>query len=358
MLISVGILAHNEEKIISRTIGSLLKQSVFVSPEHTTDYLWEIVVVPNGCTDNTHEVSEHVLTETLQNLPGSIITSRVRSLALAGKSNAWNEFIHNLAHPSTEVVVMIDADIEFGHPDTLKNAVECLLQNEKTRVVVDLPMNDLTRKPNPNLLELLLAKASWIKFEGTSPGIAGSFYCARASTLREIWMPVGLPGEDGFLAAMILTDCFRSIPNSARVIRAANASHYYEGLTSLRKIIQHEIRLVIGTTLNIYLCWYTLAFLTTPSGPGSGHLIRALNDEMPGWYDKMMASEIASRGLWVLPHGMLVGCVRNRFRGWRKRTLIHRTLELPMRLGAIVLDVVVLWIANRKLRKNIAVGYW
>jgi hypothetical protein len=299
-----------------------------------------------------------VLTYTLRGLPGLRIRSRVRSLGQAGKSNAWNEFIHNIADPSTVIVVMIDADIEFGHPDTIKNAVECLLQNERTRAVVDLPLNDLTRKPNPNLLERLLAKISLTKFEGSSPGIAGSFYCARASTLRQIWMPIGLPGEDGFLAAMILTDCFRSIPDSARVIRTANASHYYEGLTSLSKIIQHEVRLTIGTTLNIYLCWYTLAFLTNPSGPGAGHLIRALNHEVPDWYSKMMASEIARHGLWVLPRGMLVNSIKNRFRGLPKRNLMNKIMELPLRFGAILLDALVLWIANRKLRKNIAVGYW
>jgi hypothetical protein len=72
----------------------------------------------------------------------------------------------------------------------------------------------------------------------------------------------------------------------------------------------------------------------------------------------MMASEIARHGLWVLPRGMLVNSIKNRFRGWPKRNLMNKIMELPLRFGAILLDALVLWIANRKLRKNIAVGYW
>jgi hypothetical protein len=357
MLICVGILAHNEEKSIARTVRSLLEQSVFACPEHETEYSWEIVVLPNGCTDKTHELAEKSLAEGIAGLPMPNVRSRVKSLDRPGKSNAWNELVHNISHPLTDAFVLIDADIEFGHRDTIKNSLGCLMEYEKARAVVDLPLNDLTRKCNPNFLEGLLARMSWTKFEGP-PSIAGSFYCARGSTLREIWMPVGLPGEDGFLAAMILTDCFRSTPDGARVVRARDATHYYEGLTSVRKIIRHEVRLAIGSALNAYLCWETLVFLTDPSGPGAGELIRALNHEKPEWYNQMMATVTASRGLWALPSGRLTSCIEGRFRGWSQRSVRNNVLELPVRLGAIALDLLILWIANRKLRKNIGVGYW
>lgn len=358
MLISIGILAHNEEHSVVGTIDSLLSQSVFGS-DTLVGAQWEVVVVANGCTDRTHETAEHALSAVAANRSlQPNLRFRVHSLARAGKSNAWNELIHNIMDPATAIVVMIDADIEFGDVKTIENAIACLLENDEAKVVVDLPLNDLTRKKNPNFIERVLARASWMKFENQPPGVAGSFYCARASTLREIWMPIGLPGEDGFLAAMIMTDCFRSPPVRSRVIRAQNASHYYEGLSTLSRVLQHEIRLAIGTALNIYLCWYTLVFLTAPTGPGAGELIRALNEEAPTWYEKMMASEVARRGFWVLPRGMLRGCVTNRFRGWRQRAFLNKVAEVPLRAGAIVLDFVVLWLSNRKLRNNVGVGYW
>src|SRR3954453_15612611 len=99
MLISVGILAFNEELRIGRTIRSLLAQSVFVDPEAVTRFEWEIVVVPNGCTDKTHEVAESVLKEGLPCLPREKVGARVQSLAQAGKSRAWNELIHAISHP-------------------------------------------------------------------------------------------------------------------------------------------------------------------------------------------------------------------------------------------------------------------
>lgn len=355
-MITIGVLAHNEEKRIVRTLESLLQQTLFAAPRIENRRI-EIVVVPNGCRDKTADLAEATLDGALTQIGNPLITARIAPLAQPGKSNAWNELVHSIADPGTDVFVMIDADIEFGDPETIENAVDCLLDHPTAQVVVDLPLNDLTRKDNPKIIERLLARTSWMKFDAP-PSIAGSFYCASGAMLRDIWMPVGLSGEDGFLFSMVLTDCFRKPPDHARVVRAVNASHYYEGLSNIRSIIRHEVRLAIGTVLNIYLCWYVLVFLTDPDGPGAGDLIQRLNKENDGWYARLLETQIASRGFWVLPNGMFLGTLTRRFRWWRDRNLGAMIVELPLRCAALGVDLVVLWIANRKLRKNFTVGYW
>lgn len=90
--VSILIPAHNEEKVIARTIRALL----------SSDYAgqFEIVVVDDGSTDNT---AAEVL---------SIDDPKVRLLRQPnlGKAQALQ---HGLLHSSGEVIVFVDADTQF-----------------------------------------------------------------------------------------------------------------------------------------------------------------------------------------------------------------------------------------------------
>lgn len=349
------MLAYNEEKDISRTIRSLFEQSVFKLYDHgeLIGVKWEVTVVPNGCTDLTAEIARNVLREICNNLHGKVnIKWDVIEIGLAGKSNAWNEFIHNYSNKDSEFVVMLDADIEFDNVDTILNTIKELQRNSHASVVVDLPLKDFVKKKNKSLVEKISIIKSRDTFLG-DPGIAGSFYCARFKILREIWMPVGLPGEDGFLRAMIITNLFRSLPDPTRVVRADNSSHFYEGLTKVKDIYNHELRMIIGTTLNSYFCWGFLAFATDPNGSGAGHLIKSCLEHNPDWYRTIIRDEITKRGWWVLPRGMLVRKIGIRQLAessqWPKKLLIV--------FVSSILYLPVMIVANYKLKKG-AIGFW
>ena len=302
LLVTIGILAHNEERSLAATIASLFAQSLLSGQAAIPRLTLEVVVVPNGCTDATVAVAERALATAAR----SCVGHKVVSLPRAGKSAAWNDLVHEIANPATDIFVMMDADIEFTTPHTIENSIAHLLRSPMAGVVVDQPVNDLVRKPHLNALERVLVRLSSQK-AGSPPGVAGSFYCARGTTLRAIRMPHGLPVEDGFLAAAIMTNGFREPPDLGRIERAADAAHYYEGLSRVRAILRHEMRLAIGSALNSYLCWDALHFLTDPKGPGFGELIGRLNAASPDWYERMMANAIANRGLWALPRGTMRG---------------------------------------------------
>ena len=354
MIVSIGMLAYNEAGGIARTIASLLAQSVFhAGAEQAAVDAWEIVVVPNGCTDDTARVADDALRHELAAISGVPVTHAVRVLAQGGKSNAWNHYIHELSRADADVIVMIDTDIEFGHPDTILNCLAELRNNPHARVVVDLPLKDFVRKPRLSWTEKISARGSKIQLEG-DVGLSGQFYCAETETLRRVWMPVGLSGEDGFLGIMIVTDCFRSEPDSRRVARAAYASHYYEGLTDLRSIFHHELRMAIGTCLNCYFTWDFLKYATAPNGPGAGVLIRDQLAADPTWYRRLIENQIRSRGGFVIPRDMVLG----RFASLRGIGRIHAIRRLPLVLVRTLVDIPVFWLANRKLRNGRAFGFW
>jgi glycosyltransferase involved in cell wall biosynthesis len=347
VIISIGILAWNEAAVIESTVKSLLQQSAFQGP----DVKWEIVIVPNGCTDDTAARARKTLTERASGVQN--VTWAVHELAKPGKSNAWNRYVHELSAPDAELIIMLDADIEFGETTTIANTVKALLSDPAAVVAVDLPLKDAVRKPRKTLLERISLAASRAASAG-SPAISGQFFCARAQALRAIWMPEGLSVEDGFLSSMIVTDCFRAPAAEGKIIRAENASHYYETLTSLSSIFQHELRIVIGSALNCYLTWDFLLYAVDPQGPGAGVLIlnRATRD--PQWYEHLMTNSIRNHGWWVLPRGMLF----RRFHGLKYKRGIDRLKSLPLATVGLLLDLPVFVAANRKLKGDGAIGYW
>lgn len=356
MLISLGILAWNEENIIGDMLRSLFAQTVFhkdTAAELGWD--WEIIVVPNGCSDGTAAVAERVLSMCVSSVRGYQLTYAVRSLSEAGKSNAWNHFIHNFSNKDAKFIVLADADIKFKSPQTLHNTISALLMDPEASVAVDLPLKDTLLKERMTWIEKISIAGSQEAIAGPI-GICGQFYCGRARVLRQIWMPKGLSGEDGFLRAMIVTNFFRQAAKEEKVIRAEDASHYYKGLTSIKAIFQHELRLVIGTTLNCYLMWDSLLFCTDPKGRGAGLAIKEQLEMDPLWYQKFIYNAVSNRGWWRLPRGMFWRRLRRLRSVEGKWTLSRRKIVTAM--VGFALDIPVFICANYKLKRKNIIGYW
>jgi glycosyltransferase involved in cell wall biosynthesis len=352
MLISVGILARNEERAIEGMLRSLFRQTALQAASgDLAGCSWEILVVPNGCTDGTAAVSRRVLTDLVARTDRRDITWRVCEVEEGGKSNAWNRFVHELSSPGADLIALMDADIEFGERETLSNTVTALSRDSRAVAAVDLPLKDAAKKTRPSAIERLSLRAAGDVLK-RRPELCGQFFVARTEALRRIWMPKGLSVEDGFLDAMLVTNCFREAADYSRIIRAPGASHYYETLASLRAIYRHELRLVIGTTLNCYLLWDFLLFATDPAGDGAGELIHRQTLRDPAWYEKLMTNSIRTRGWWVLPGDMLLRRFATRKRRalgakWLLKALVGFALDLPVSIAA-----------NRRIKKLDSIGYW
>jgi glycosyltransferase involved in cell wall biosynthesis len=353
MLITVGILAYNEEHRIGSTIRSLLHQSCFLEEsKFMHEFRWEFVVVPNGCSDKTAENAAIAFASSDQFVKPNFKFS-VRSLDKPGKSNAWNTLIHQFADQETDFFVLLDADIEFREPDTVFNCLKVFEKTAAVQVVTDHPIKRFSDRSKFSVIQRISTSASQAG-TASSAAICGQFYCARGAALRRIYLPIGLSVEDGFVLAMVVTDCFRERPNMEKVLMADNASHYYEGLVNLKNLIQHEVRIVVGTTLNCYLCWDTLFHLVSSRGQDAGELIRQLNEDRPDWYSEFIQNSVLNRGAWTLPRGMLF----RRFRYWSTSDLDRSIKKMSIAALAFVFDLVVFFLANRKLKNRNVVGYW
>jgi glycosyltransferase involved in cell wall biosynthesis len=353
MLISIGILARNEATRLEAALVSLFSQTAIMSVDEIPSVQWEIIVVPNGCTDQTAVVARETLGRLVLAIAGNRISWKVCELRDPGKSSAWNQFTHHLSSSQAELLVLMDADVVFGEPETLTHAVQALLADRTAVVAVARALKDAHLKKTKTLVERVSLAASAQSAFGPTD-ISGMFYCGWAAPLRDIWMPAGLSVEDGFLYGMILTDCFRKPIDQRKVTLAPNASYYYRTLTSPRAIFRHELRLVIGTTTNCYLMWDLLLFATDPDGPGAGVMIRNLMANDPNWYPALVRNAIRNHGWWVLPRGMLF----RRFSKLRPHFSWISVRRLAIAVIGFLFDLPVFLVANSKLKRTDVIGYW
>ena len=350
MIISIGILAWNEESSIGAALQSLLEQTLIRElADHAEDRL-EVVVVPNGCSDRTDEKAAEALRTGAATLPAERFSWRVESLREAGKVNAWNQFVHQFSNQAADYVFLMDADISFTHPDTLKNMVLALIKTPKAEASTDLPQKHILFKSRKTLGDRLSLAIGQITQKAPAQ-LTGQLYCARGPMLRRIHMPLGLMVEDGFLKHMICTNLFTQKPDNKRIIRAPDASHVFEAYFRTIDIFHNQRRQQIGHCIYTYLRDYIKRF---PRGKDAGELIAENNARDPEWFRHVIRERVQQGGWWVIYPGAL----GVRFKRLRNLSAGQAVLRFPVAVVAFLMDVVVLVAANRRLRSGQLAGVW
>lgn len=345
-VLSIGILAHNEAAIIDRTIVSLAGQSI-LDPVRAAalglDAI-EILVVPNGCSDDTAGVA----TAALAAFPSHIATA-VRTLDEAGKSNAWNRFVHDLSRSDATLLTLMDADIEFGSADVIERLVQRLQDDRIAAAATDQPVKDYRRKPRLTPLDRLSQRASAQK---TGPrGLCGQLYCGRAEALRRIWLPAGLPVEDGFLAAMLLTDGFTREPDESAIAPVTDVFHFYEPLAGVSAFVHHEARIIVGSVINAWL--FTVLWEAGRTGH-AGEFVRQRNAQDPQWVEAVCQQARTEGGRWLIPRSFVLG----RLASLHRQPLGHITRRAPVALAATLATLPAVLRANAILRRPAARLLW
>jgi glycosyltransferase involved in cell wall biosynthesis len=357
MKISIGILAHNESALISIMLDSLFQQSLLQKPASNIENI-EILVIPNGCTDNTAEAA----TETLQKLSfqysiSSKVQWQVKELQQPGKSNAWNVYIHQFSAPDADYIFLMDSDIELLETTTLNSMIDVLEKNSEAWVSVDRPVKDITLKLRPNFWEKLSIIASQLskggnKIPGKPAWICGQLYCARSVILRQIWLPIDVINDDSFVYTNVVTDCLRSQENPHRVILADSASHKFEAYTNLSRLFNHEKWLIMGSTINDLI--YQDLRSQKNSQQDIASLIKQRNQEDVAWLSKLLQKQIQQQSWWLIPRFFLI----RRFSSLFNKPLPKAILFFPLALIAFVLDLWLSLQANLQLHQGKGLGYW
>jgi len=353
IMISIGILAHNEAASIDRMLRSLLEQNLFLSEQDKFEI--EIVIVPNGCTDDTAEIARATLTELNKELNNPQVQWRVCEFTQPGKCNAWNIYVHQLSSPKAKYLFLMDADIQLLDSQTLTSMVDVLERKSEAWVAVDRPIKDVALKPNKTLIEsfsTLLSKLSGSNpREEDSAWICGQLYCARAKVLHHIWMPTTLPTDDSFLYTIVVTNGFKSSEKPNRVILASSASHTFEAYTKIARLLKHEKWLIFGQAVNQLLYADLQTNLSQQLGIGS--LIKERNEQDQFWLNKLVENSVREK-YWLIPQFILI----RRFKSVLHKPPHKMVLMFPLALAAFLVDFVLCLQVNLDLRQQRGLGNW
>ncbi len=280
--ISIGILAHNEEQTIPAVLKDLAVQDRIPG---MADPL-EVLVVVNGSKDQTAEKARQIAE---QISPVMKWDFRVVELARAGKDNAWNLFVHEYSRPDADILILMDADIRLPQIDTLSRLVTSLEKNPEALASVDEPVKSIAMHKGHDLRGHLSVAASRVSAAGP-PKLCGQLYAARAEALRNIFLPLPLLVEDGFIKAMLTTDGFSRPERSSALVRAPGAYHLYEAESSLKNLFRHERRIIAGTLCNIILFEYLRKCVSQGLSPA--RVIRQNNEQDQDWLRSLIVGNI------------------------------------------------------------------
>lgn len=345
MIVSIGVLAHNEEQTIGQLLGDLLGQTLF----RRSGVSIELHVVANGCSDATVRIANEVLGAAQSNDPNRKYV--VHDLEIPGKANAWNQLVHFFVHGRTEYIFLIDADIRIYDVNLLESTLTCLQESHSAVVATDEPVKDIHLRSARGPLETIISAFSRTSHD-IQDAICGQFYCAAFSWLRQVWMPNGIIGEDGFLHAMTVTGKFSANPNAGRVVHVPGGRHYFETRTQIPDILHHQLRLAIGTGMNVLLFDHLTA--KAKDGVDLTKYIAERNAADPKWLNTLVRDHLAANNKFAMHRGF----IWRRLDHFRTLPLGRKIVKCPVYIAGWLLDLYLFLAADRALRRGNAYGFW
>lgn len=329
MRVDLGIFAHDEGATIARMVAGVLAQD-----RGGLDL--RVLVLANGCTDDTAARARAAGAE-------------VADLPEGGKSRTWNRFVHDLSRSDAEVLIFADADIELPKPDTLLQLVALLQARPGLHVANSRPVKDIVARPEGlGLQDRLIAMAGGT-LDDWRTAICGQLYAMPAARARAHHLPIGLPVEDGFLRAMVLTDGLTA-PEDLSRLDGAGAWHVYASERSIGALIRHQVRIVIGSAINSAI-FETIAAL--PPDQRASTLRAAAEDQawLPGLLHRRLPRWPQG---WVPVHFLLKrsqNLLRDRRRLWTPKGLI-------LLVAGFGFDLIVYLRAQIQMARGTGAGYW
>jgi glycosyltransferase involved in cell wall biosynthesis len=353
-MVSIGIIAWNEETGIGAMLESVFQQTLFVELAHRGRHC-EILCVTNGCTDRTPEVVAEIFARQSREHPDAAnFSCRVMNVTQRGKINAWNRFVHSFSARDAKYLFLMDADILIHPRDTLWNMVDALERNREASVSVDLPRKDIESNSRKTFWDRVSLGASEMT-GSASAQLCGQLYCIRAEVARNIYLPKDLCAcDDGFIKALVCTDFLMHQVWPWRIVAAADAAHTFEAYVSPAGILKNQKRQMIGQTIvHILIDQYLNKLPVTQRAKLAG----ALSDKEqadPDWLKRLINEHIRrTRFWWQLYPGLL----SHRFKRLASLNWLKRIACLPAALAGFFLALASSFMAYTSLKKG-TTDYW
>lgn len=252
--ITIGVPAHNEEKRIARFLTDLVRNlRSFSERNHPV----EIIVVANGCVDQTEAVVEdfarqqgiffqRVTISAETHAPDVKLGLVLKLLAtdVKSKSHAWNQ-IYDLA--TSEVIFFFDADVRL-EDDTVKILHEHLLRSpDLFAVAADVQ----PARSSASLFHLYLVFQEKIARSHCRQKISGAGYAIRKDKRMVTQLPENLIGDDAYLTTLIaVTDASPYRPGIDKLLRDPKAVVWHSPAKSMMAFYRGTLRAHCGTRQN------------------------------------------------------------------------------------------------------------
>lgn len=331
--VDIGVFAHNEAEGIAAMVARLAAQDVLRSEAISA----RVLVLANGCTDAT------VARARAASVPGI----EVVELAKGGKSRTWDRFVHDLSRPEADVMIFADADIEFSDDGALRRLAEGLAARPDLWVLNSQPVKDIVARPEGlSRIDRLIAAASG-GLDDWQKSICGQLYAMPAGRARMFHLPIGLPVEDGFLRAMVLTDALTFDGDLGRIDGLDGAFHIYASERSIGALIRHQTRIVIGSAINA-ACFAALRDL--PPGDRLAELGRAARQE--DWLPDLLRARLPRLPFGYVPWHFLT---KRLLRIGKGRLTLRRFLITFVGFG---FDLLVFLRAQIAMARGVGAGHW
>ncbi len=330
--VDIGIFAHNEAAGITALLQSLAAQNL-------DGLTVRILLLANGCTDDTVAVARGFGLSDLV----------VCDLPEGGKSRTWNRFVHDLSDPLAEVLLFLDADIALPDADSLRGMVAGVQANLALHVFNSRPVKDIVYRPQAlSRIDRLIAMAGG-GLDDWQTAICGQLYAMPAARARALHLPIGLPVEDGFLRAMVLTDAL-TIPEDFTRISGGDVFHIYASERGIAALIRHQVRIVIGSAVNAAL--FT-ALRALPKEARNAALRQAA--QTPDWVAVQLRVQLPRWPFGYVPWQFLTKR--------SSRMLAHprdlwRPKQMLLLLAGFGFDLIVYILAQIRMISGVGAGYW
>lgn len=327
----IGIFAHDEAAGIADMVARLAAQDLAGLDAR-------IVILANGCTDDTAARARAAA-------QGTAI--EVAELAEGGKSRTWSRFVHRLSRPEAQLLVFADADITFPAPDCLRRLVQGLAARPALWVLNSRPVKDIVARPQGLSATDRLIAAAGGGLDDWKTAICGQLYAMPAACARRLHLPAGLPVEDGFLRAMVLTDGLDGPEQLARIDGLEGLFHIYASERRLAALLRHQERIVIGSAINAAL-FTRLRRLPAPERAA----VLAAAAEDPAWLAAALRAELPAWPFGFVPVHFLV----KRLGRSLARPLSARRLAVA--LPGFLFDAIVYIRAQLRMATGTGAGFW
>ena len=330
--IDIGVFAQNEAAGIADMLGHLALQDLCGA----AGYDVQVHVLCNGCTDGTVPRAQFVATA------GWL----VHDLPEAGKSRTWNRFVHHLARRDADVMLFCDSDIRWPDTGAIRRLVEGVRARPDLHVLNSQPIKDIATIGPRGLVQRLIA-ASAGGLDDWRRAICGQCYAMPGAAARRYILPIGLPVEDGFLHAMVVTDRFTAADDHSLIDGLEGAWHIYPSERTMAELIRHQTRLVVGSAINAAVFRHLKAV-------GFERIARELSKAAADdtWLPAVLRLRLPRLPYAYVPLHFLVKRLGRRVPG---HSLLRRT---GLKILGFGFDLIVYLNAQIKMARGTGAGHW